>query len=82
MESVSALAESVQKFKGAVICVSHDQFFVQSVYVERLLCYFFVHNDVQKLTLIASLTVQTKLGLSVMAKLHRWRALKHIVINN
>ena len=28
---MSALAESVQKFKGAVICVSHDQFFVQTV---------------------------------------------------
>jgi ATP-binding cassette, subfamily F, member 3 len=31
LESVAALAESVQKFKGAVICVSHDQFFVQAV---------------------------------------------------
>ena len=28
---MSALAESVQKFEGAVICVSHDQFFVQTV---------------------------------------------------
>lgn len=31
LESVAALAESVQKFEGAVICVSHDQFFVQAV---------------------------------------------------
>jgi ATP-binding cassette, subfamily F, member 3 len=31
LESVAALAESVQKFQGAVICVSHDQFFVQAV---------------------------------------------------
>lgn len=29
--SVEALAESVQQFNGAVICVSHDQFFVQAV---------------------------------------------------
>lgn len=31
LESVAALAESVQNFTGAVICVSHDQFFVQAV---------------------------------------------------
>jgi len=31
LESVAALAESVKNFEGAVICVSHDQFFVQSV---------------------------------------------------
>jgi ATP-binding cassette subfamily F protein 3 len=31
LESVATLAESVKKFKGAVICVSHDQFFVQAV---------------------------------------------------
>jgi ATPase subunit of ABC transporter with duplicated ATPase domains len=31
LESVAALVESVQKFEGAVICVSHDQYFVQSV---------------------------------------------------
>lgn len=31
LESVAALAECVQKFEGAVICVSHDQFFVQAV---------------------------------------------------
>ena len=31
LESVAALAESVQQFKGAIICVSHDQFFVQAV---------------------------------------------------
>ena len=31
LESVAALAESVQQFQGAVICVSHDQFFVQAV---------------------------------------------------
>mmetsp|Transcript_23999 Transcript_23999/g.43001 ORF Transcript_23999/g.43001 Transcript_23999/m.43001 type:complete len:782 (-) Transcript_23999:30-2375(-) len=31
LESVSALAESVQSFEGAVVCVSHDQFFVQAV---------------------------------------------------
>ena len=31
LESVATLAESVKKFQGAVICVSHDQFFVQTV---------------------------------------------------
>jgi len=31
LESVATLAETVQKFEGAVICVSHDQFFVQAV---------------------------------------------------
>lgn len=31
LESVAALADCVQQFEGAVICVSHDQFFVQSV---------------------------------------------------
>uniref|UniRef100_A0A7S0GHA0 ABC transporter domain-containing protein n=1 Tax=Proboscia inermis TaxID=420281 RepID=A0A7S0GHA0_9STRA len=31
LESVAALAESVRSFKGAVVCVSHDQFFVQAV---------------------------------------------------
>jgi len=31
LESVATLAESVQKFEGAVICVSHDQFFVEAV---------------------------------------------------
>lgn len=31
LESVATLAESVRAFKGAVICVSHDQFFVQTV---------------------------------------------------
>jgi ATP-binding cassette subfamily F protein 3 len=31
LESVAALAEAVQKFEGSVICVSHDQFFVESV---------------------------------------------------
>lgn len=31
LESVATLAESVKNFKGAVICVSHDQFFVQTV---------------------------------------------------
>ena len=31
LESVAALAESVQSFEGAVICVSHDQFFVRAV---------------------------------------------------
>eukprot|EP00584_Thalassiosira_punctigera_P007900 CAMPEP_0172535614 /NCGR_PEP_ID=MMETSP1067-20121228/7541_1 /TAXON_ID=265564 ORGANISM="Thalassiosira punctigera, Strain Tpunct2005C2" /NCGR_SAMPLE_ID=MMETSP1067 /ASSEMBLY_ACC=CAM_ASM_000444 /LENGTH=762 /DNA_ID=CAMNT_0013320553 /DNA_START=48 /DNA_END=2336 /DNA_ORIENTATION=- len=31
LESVATLAESVRTFKGAVICVSHDQFFVQTV---------------------------------------------------
>jgi ATP-binding cassette, subfamily F, member 3 len=31
LESVEALAKSVQQFKGAVICVSHDQYFVQAV---------------------------------------------------
>ena len=31
LESVAALAESVQSFQGAVVCVSHDQFFVTAV---------------------------------------------------
>jgi ATP-binding cassette, subfamily F, member 3 len=31
LESVATLADCVKKFEGAVICVSHDQFFVQSV---------------------------------------------------
>jgi ATP-binding cassette subfamily F protein 3 len=31
LESVATLAECVKSFKGAVICVSHDQYFVQSV---------------------------------------------------
>mmetsp|Transcript_49431 Transcript_49431/g.119907 ORF Transcript_49431/g.119907 Transcript_49431/m.119907 type:complete len:770 (-) Transcript_49431:3028-5337(-) len=31
LESVAALAESVQGFQGAVVCVSHDQFFVTAV---------------------------------------------------
>ena len=31
LEAVAALADSVKKFAGAVICVSHDQFFVGQV---------------------------------------------------
>ena len=31
LESVAALAESVKKFEGAVVCVSHDQFFVNEI---------------------------------------------------
>jgi ATP-binding cassette, subfamily F, member 3 len=31
LESVATLAETVQQFEGAVVCVSHDQFFVQAV---------------------------------------------------
>jgi ATP-binding cassette, subfamily F, member 3 len=31
LESVAALAESVKSFDGAVIVVSHDQFFVNEV---------------------------------------------------
>jgi ATP-binding cassette subfamily F protein 3 len=31
LESVATLADCVKNFQGAVICVSHDQFFVQSV---------------------------------------------------
>ena len=31
LEAVAALAKCVQAFEGAVICVSHDQFFVQEV---------------------------------------------------
>ena len=31
LESVAALADCVKNFEGAVICVSHDQFFVTSV---------------------------------------------------
>jgi ATPase subunit of ABC transporter with duplicated ATPase domains len=31
LESVSALAEAVKSFKGAVVVVSHDQYFVNEV---------------------------------------------------
>ena len=31
LESVAALAESVKAFKGAVVCVSHDQYFVEQI---------------------------------------------------
>lgn len=31
LESVAALAECVKKFEGAVVLVSHDQFFVSEV---------------------------------------------------
>ena len=31
LESVAALAESVKTFEGAVVCVSHDQFFVNAI---------------------------------------------------
>ena len=31
LESVAALAESVKAFEGAVVCVSHDQFFVNAI---------------------------------------------------
>ena len=31
LESVAALAESVKAFKGAVVCVSHDQYFVNAI---------------------------------------------------
>ena len=31
LESVSALAESVRDFEGAVVCVSHDQHFVNTI---------------------------------------------------
>mmetsp|Transcript_43658 Transcript_43658/g.59640 ORF Transcript_43658/g.59640 Transcript_43658/m.59640 type:complete len:246 (-) Transcript_43658:188-925(-) len=34
LESVGALAESVQNFEGAVVLVSHDQFFVNEVSTE------------------------------------------------
>mmetsp|Transcript_28813 Transcript_28813/g.32293 ORF Transcript_28813/g.32293 Transcript_28813/m.32293 type:complete len:761 (-) Transcript_28813:15-2297(-) len=44
LESVAALAECVKSFQGAVICVSHDQFFVQSVANEA----WVVNNGVVK----------------------------------
>ena len=31
LESIAALADSVQKFEGAVVCVSHDQYFVNRI---------------------------------------------------
>jgi ATP-binding cassette subfamily F protein 3 len=31
LESVAALADSVSKFEGAVVCVSHDQYFVNRI---------------------------------------------------
>mmetsp|Transcript_67210 Transcript_67210/g.115405 ORF Transcript_67210/g.115405 Transcript_67210/m.115405 type:complete len:114 (+) Transcript_67210:3-344(+) len=34
LESVAALAEAVKQFKGAVVCVSHDQFFVNAIATE------------------------------------------------
>ena len=44
LESVATLAECVKSFKGAVICVSHDQFFVQSVATEA----WVVNNNMVK----------------------------------
>ena len=34
LESVAALAEAVKAFQGAVVCVSHDQFFVNAIATE------------------------------------------------
>ena len=36
LEAVAALAESIKTFQGAVICVSHDQFFVGEIANEAL----------------------------------------------
>ncbi|KAJ1455869.1 P-loop containing nucleoside triphosphate hydrolase protein [Pelagophyceae sp. CCMP2097] len=45
LESVAALAQCVKSFDGAVICVSHDQFFVGQVATE---CWVVAKNAVKK----------------------------------
>lgn len=45
LESVAALADCVQKFQGAVVCVSHDQFFVNHVARD---CFVVAKNAVKK----------------------------------
>ena len=60
LESVAALAESVKTFKGAVICVSHDQFFVNEVANEA-----WVVND-GKVTQVESFEAYRKKQLKLL----------------
>ena len=62
MESVAALAESVKTFKGAVICVSHDQYFVNEVANEA-----WVVND-GKVTQVESFEAYRKKQLKLLNK--------------
>jgi ATP-binding cassette subfamily F protein 3 len=63
LESVATLAETVQQFEGAVICVSHDQFFVQAVANEA-----WVVND-GKVKQVASFDAYRQSQLKVLKKL-------------
>jgi ATP-binding cassette subfamily F protein 3 len=63
LESVATLAETVQQFEGAVICVSHDQFFVQAVANEA-----WVVND-GKVKQVASFDAYRQSQLKVLSKL-------------
>jgi len=63
LESVAALAEAIQKFEGAVICVSHDQFFVQAVANEA-----WVVND-GKVKQVASFDAYRASQLKVLEKI-------------
>ncbi|ADM11571.1 Uup ABC transporter ATPase component [Encephalitozoon intestinalis ATCC 50506] len=38
MESIDALAEALRRFEGAVVCVSHDLSFIDSVFKEIYVC--------------------------------------------
>mmetsp|Transcript_16229 Transcript_16229/g.24781 ORF Transcript_16229/g.24781 Transcript_16229/m.24781 type:complete len:637 (+) Transcript_16229:251-2161(+) len=62
LESVATLAESVRDFKGAVICVSHDQFFVQTVANEA-----WVVND-GKVTQVESFEAYRNKQLKLLTK--------------
>jgi len=63
LESVATLAETVQKFEGAVILVSHDQFFVQAVANEA-----WVVND-GKVKQVSSFDAYRKSQLKVLNKI-------------
>jgi len=63
LESVATLAETVQTFEGAVICVSHDQFFVQAVANEA-----WVVND-GKVKQVSSFDAYRKSQLKVLDKI-------------
>lgn len=62
LESVASLVESVQKFEGAVICVSHDNYFVESVANEA-----WVVND-GKVQQVASFEAYRKSQFKVLNK--------------
>ena len=65
LESVAALAESVQSFQGAVVCVSHDQYFVTAVANEAL-----VVSD-GKVTRVESFEAYRNKQLKVLNKLNK-----------